>query len=142
MKTCSKWCAAFLIPGMVISTLLFTAGSAGATSNKSHLQAAWSALEHDYKNILAATRANNATAAESGFIAYSRDCIPLATFETSFSKAINADIFSIARLGNAWAWVGYITLTTNSSANTFRTETSRLTAAITKFTHDLSRIGL
>jgi len=140
MKALTRSGAALVMAGTMIFAL--ASGPAGAASNKTQLLHAWSALENDYSHIKAAVNANNTNNAKSGFITFSRDCIPLATFETSFNATISADIFSIARLGNAWAWIGYITLTTNSSAATFGTESSRLAAAIAKFDRDLSQNGL
>lgn len=115
---------------------------AGASSNKSQLLKAWTALETDYKNIESALNANNETNAESGFIAFSRDCVPLATYETTFNTTINADIFNIAVLGNAWAWTGYITLDSNLGLSDFSSESTKLSTAISKFTTDLGKYGL
>ncbi len=142
MNTLTKCGASLILVGTMTGTLIVNTSSAGAASNRTHLLNAWTALENDYKQIVAAIKANNTTNAEAGFIAYSRDCIPLATFETSFNSTISSDIFSIARLGNAWAWIGYITLVSNSGAGTFRTETTRLVNAITKFNSDLSKNGV
>ncbi len=133
---------ALVTGGIMMVTMLFSTGPAGAASNKEHLLKAWVALENDYKHIAVSLQTDNKSEAESGFIAYSRDCIPLATFETSFNATISSDIFSIAKLGNAWAWIGYITLDSNSSVTAFKTETGRLVSAIDKFNRDLSTNGL
>lgn len=142
MRTLTKYGVTLVLVGTMTGTLLVNGGSASAASNRTHLLNAWNALENDYKHIVAAIKANNTTNAEAGFVAYSRDCIPLATFETSFNSTISADIFSIARLGNAWAWIGYITLESNGSTGMFKTETTRLVNAITRFNSDLSKNGL
>jgi hypothetical protein len=115
---------------------------AGATSNRVHLLNAWKSLEADYNKVYAGIQAGNATQAENGFTAYSRDCVYLATFETSFNSTINADIFQIAVVGNAWAWIGYITLAQNTETGDLKTESSKLNAAISKFNRDLVKIGL
>jgi len=124
-----------------MSVSVLDCGIAGATSNRTHLLNAWKLLEKDYNQIEAAIRANNSTNAEPGLIAFSRDCIPLATFETSFNATISADIYSVAELGNAWAWIGYITVDSNSAVGPFKTETTRLTNALDKFTRDLTNQG-
>jgi len=123
---------------IVASALMVGAGPAGASSNRQHLLNAWNALLKDYNNITSAVRANNVQGAEGGFIAFSRDCIPLATFETSFSSTINNDIFQIAQVGNAWAWVGYITVSSNAGPGEFQTATRKLSSDISKFNRDLS----
>lgn len=138
MTLLARCTATLFIAGTIVFPLAMDSGPASASSNRTHLLIAWKALENDYNHIEAAINANSTTNAESGFIDYSRDCIPLATFETSFSPTINADIFSIAQLGNAWAWIGYITIDSNSGVSTFKTETVKLTAAIDKFNRDLS----
>jgi len=115
---------------------------AGASSNTTHLLNAWKALQADFNKVQAAVNSNNTTNAEAGFIAYSRDCVYLATFETSFNTTINSDIFSIAVNGNAWAWTGFLTVADNLSATNFVTASTRLAGNINKFNRDLTAIGL
>jgi hypothetical protein len=138
MKLNLSKCVAAGTSLIVASVLMLGAGPAGASSNKQHLLNAWNAILKDYRNITSAVRSNNVQGAEGGFIAFSRDCIPLATFETSFSSTIDNDIFQIAQVGNAWAWVGYITVSSNAGPGEFQTATRRLASDITKFNRDLS----
>lgn len=130
------------LSGTVIGTLLFVQTSVNASPNTAHLLNAWRALQTDFEKVRSAVSSNNVQAAESGFAAYSRDCVYLATFETSFSSTINSDIFTIAVTGNAWAWIGFITVSTNSSPSNFTTESTRLAGAINKFNKVLRAIGL
>jgi len=139
MRTLTMRSAGIVMAATMVVISVLDCGPAGATSNRTQLVKAWTALQGDFNQVQAGLNTNNATKAETAFYDFSRDCIPLATFETSFSTTINADIFSVAQLGNAWAWMGYITLSTNSSVGPFKTETSRLTTALTKFTHDLGK---
>ena len=127
----------FVSSAALLISLLVSIVPAHATSNRTRLANSFSALQSDYNQIVSGVQTGNETKAEAGFVKFSRDCIPLATFETSFSKTINEDIFAVAQIGNGWAWVGYITLTTNSDASAFQTQTARLTKAMNKFAKDL-----
>lgn len=129
-------CAAVSVsPGMF-------AAPASASTNATHLLNAWRALQSDFKKVQSAVSSNNTTNAEAGFVAYSRDCVYLATFETSFNTTINNDIFSIAVNGNAWAWTGFLTIADNLSGSDFASASSRLAGNINKLNKDLAANGL
>jgi hypothetical protein len=142
MKSNAKTFWSLSAAAVMCLSLVMIAGPSGAASNKTQLSKAWSALLSDYNNIVSAVTANNSTKAETNFAYFSRDCVALATFETSFNSTINSDIYNIAVHGNAWAWIGYITLTSNSGTGTFQSETTTLTADIKRFSQDLSKYGL
>jgi hypothetical protein len=137
MRIIGKKSAAIASSVAILTTVLVGVLPANATSNRTRLANSFGALQADYNQIVAGLQSGNETKAETGFIKFSRDCIPLATFETSFSQTINDDIFNVAQIGNGWAWVGYITLTTNSGVSSFQSQTTRLTKAMTKFANDL-----
>jgi hypothetical protein len=139
MKFIGKKSITGFVSCIVAVTLFLGVLPASATSNRVQLAKSWDALIGDYNQIISGLQSGNETKAEAGFIKFSRDCIPLATFETSFSYTINQDIFAVAQLGNAWAWVGYITLTTNSGVSAFQTQTNRLKVAMEKFARDLKK---
>jgi len=141
MSLFRKKSVALISSVVLLTSLLVGVIPASATSNRTRLANSFKALQSDYNQIVAGVQAGNETKAEAGFIKFSRDCIPLATFETSFSQTINDDIFAVAQIGNGWAWIGYITLTTNSDASSFQTQTARLTKAMGKLAKDL-RNGL
>ena len=142
MESLKKSFASTSVVVVMCLSLVVNSGPAGASSNKTQLSNAWSALLKDYNNIVSALTASDSTKAEMNFAYFSMDCVSLATFETSFNSTINSDIYNIAVHGNAWAWIGYITLTSNSGTATFQSETTKLTSDIKKFSRDLSNYGI
>lgn len=139
MKRYPRVLAASSLSVSVLLLSLVPGAQAGASGNRSRLASTFKSLQSDWNTVIAGLKANDETKAETGFVSFSRDSVTLATFETSFSTTINADIYTVAIYGNAWAWVGYITLTTSSSVTAFQSQTKRLNSAMDKFASDLSK---
>jgi hypothetical protein len=123
---------------VLVGCVAIPASSAGATNYRG-VQKIANSLDKTYAQIK--SELNSPTASTNTldglFLQYSNECILFAAYGSTNGSQVALDILNVAKIGNGWAWIGYITLNTNSSMSSWRAANVALSNAEAKFAKDV-----
>ena len=129
----------YLLGGIVLTTALSLAPMAQAGANNlTGMSASATALDKTYTRIDTDLGNGSSTSTIGGlFINFSDECVWFATYGSRYGSQVQRDILNVARIGNGWAWSGYILISTNRGFNIFKKANIALSAALAKLDYDV-----
>ena len=132
----------YLLGGIVLTVILSLAPlmQAGAQNLKG-VRAAAVALDTTYAQIRTDLGNGSSTDAISAlFITYSGECVVFATYGSRYGSKVQLDILNIAKVGDGWAWAGYLALNSGGAGmSQWRQANKALTNAENQFSRDVRR---
>ena len=132
----------YLLGGIVLTTILSLAPLTQAGANNYRgITASAAALDTTYAQIRTDLGNRSSTdALDALFITYSGECVLFATYGSRNGSRVQLDIFNIARIGDGWAWAGYLALNSNGAGMSLWTQANKALAnAENQFSRDVKK---